>query len=104
MNELDYKSNILICYSWSLSLSLSCNYRSTPLLPQKCSKAPQLVIGYIKNLKNMLPLLRNWLTVNDYRKLSGRCLYSWYIFVQLAHNVFEAGLKRFMHEPAYVLE
>lgn len=24
--------------------------------------------------------------------------------LQIAHNVFEAGLKRFMHEPGYILE
>ncbi|XP_073292716.1 uncharacterized protein [Primulina huaijiensis] len=24
--------------------------------------------------------------------------------VELAHNIFEAGLKRFMHEPGYILE
>lgn len=24
--------------------------------------------------------------------------------LQLAHNIFEAGLKRFMHEPSYILE
>jgi len=24
--------------------------------------------------------------------------------LQVAHNVFEAGLKRFMHEPGYILE
>lgn len=24
--------------------------------------------------------------------------------MQIAHNVFEAGLKRFMHEPGYILE
>lgn len=26
------------------------------------------------------------------------------ILVQVAHNVFEAGLKHFMHEPVYILE